>query len=109
MDEDIRNLILDVTEASLEAQLRAVRRLRATETERSPAPRKSMSNLDMAQDVLRANQGSPLHISAIIEQIREHFGVEVDRESLVSSLTKKVARRDRFVRTGRNTFGLIQE
>jgi hypothetical protein len=30
----------------------------------------------------------------------------VDRESLVSSLTKKVMRGDRFVRTGRNTFAV---
>jgi len=30
----------------------------------------------------------------------------VDRESLVSPLTKKIARGDRFVRTDKNTFGL---
>jgi hypothetical protein len=108
MDEDIRTLILDVTEASLEAQLRAVRRLRSTEGEPSPAPKKSMSNLEMVRDVLRAN-GNPLHISVIRQQIQERFGAELDRESLVSSLSKKVARRDRFVRTGRNTFGLIEE
>jgi hypothetical protein len=29
-----------------------------------------------------------------------------DRESLVSSLTKKVARQDRFLRTDKNTFAL---
>ena len=109
MDGDIRNLILDVTEASLEAQLRAVRRLRSTEGEASTAPVKGMSNLEMIQDVLRANNGNPLHISVIIQQIQERFGVQLDRESLVSSLCKKVARGDRFVRTGRNTFGLIQE
>ncbi len=37
------------------------------------------------------------------------FGVAVDRESLVSSLAKKVVRGDRFVRTAKNTFGLRPE
>lgn len=108
MDEDIRNLILDVTELSLEAQLRAVRRLRASEPPRIERPSKSMSHLDMVNDVLK-NSPVPLHVTTIIERIHEQFGVDVNRESLVSSLTKKVARRDRFCRTDRNTFGLIEE
>jgi hypothetical protein len=33
----------------------------------------------------------------------------VDRESLVSSLTKKVARNDRFLRPEKNTFALRPE
>ena len=109
MDEEVRNLILDVTEASLEAQLRAVRRLRGSDTAASAAPKKSMSNLEMVYDVLQSHTDEPLHISVIIAEVKERFGVDLDRESLVSSLTKKVARRDRFVRTGRNTFGLIEE
>ena len=36
------------------------------------------------------------------------FQVTVDRESLVSALTKKVMRGDRFIRTGKNTFGFGQ-
>ena len=45
----------------------------------------------------------------LLERIHASFGVRVDRESLVSSLTKKVARGDRFVRTASNTFGLLVE
>jgi hypothetical protein len=45
----------------------------------------------------------------LLERIRTTFGVQVDRESLVSSLTKKIARGDRFVRTEPNTFGLRPE
>jgi hypothetical protein len=108
MDEDIRNLILDVTELSLEAQLRAVRRLRASEPEQVEKPHKSMSHLDMVYDVLKSSS-MPLHVTIIIERIRERFAVDVNRESLVSSLTKKVAHRDRFRRTDRNTFSLIEE
>ena len=40
--------------------------------------------------------------------MEQTFQVAADRESLVSALTKKVLRGDRFVRTDKNTFG-IQE
>ena len=52
---------------------------------------------------------SPLHVSELLDRIHATFGVSVDRESLVSSLTKKVARQDRFLRTEKNTFALRPE
>src|ERR1019366_1614607 len=45
-----------------------------------------------------------LHVSELLARIQSSFGVTVDRESLVSSLSKKVARQDRFLRTQKNTF-----
>jgi hypothetical protein len=62
----------------------------------------------MAYDILKKAR-APLHVAQIIERIRAAFAVPVDRESLVSSLTKKVARGDRFLRTDKNTFGLRPE
>jgi hypothetical protein len=50
-----------------------------------------------------------LHVSDILDRINTQFGVTVDRESLVSSLTKKVARNDRFLRPAKNTFSLKPE
>jgi hypothetical protein len=105
-DEDLKDVILGAVEASLDAQLRAVRRLRRGE----PAPaaerrRKGRSQVDMAYDILKAARG-PLHVAEILSRIETRFGLAVDRESLVSSLTKKVARGDRFVRTEKNTFAL---
>jgi len=47
--------------------------------------------VDMAYDILRKAR-TPLHINDLLERIRSGFGIAVDRESLVSSLTKKVAR-----------------
>lgn len=106
MNDDLKDLFLSTFEASLDAQLRAVRRLRQgrAETPR-PARNKGMSQVDMAYDVLKKAR-SPLHVSEILARIQAAFGVAVDRESLVSSLTKKVARGDRFTRTAKNTFGL---
>jgi len=62
----------------------------------------------MAFDILKKAR-SPLHVSDLIERIRSHFGVVIDRESLVSSLSKKVARGDRFLRPEKNTFALKPE
>jgi hypothetical protein len=46
-------------------------------------------------------------VSEIMDRVRRIHGVELDRESIVSSLTKKVHRRDRFCRTAPNTFSLL--
>ena len=109
MNEDLRNLLIDTFEASLDAQLRAVRRLRQP----APSPaasrsRASLSQVDMAYDVLKKAR-APLHVSVLLTRIQSSFHVSVDRESLVSSLSKKIARGDRFVRTAKNTFSLRPE
>jgi hypothetical protein len=109
MNDETKDLILNVFEASLEAQLRAVRRLR--HGERAPAAprrRKGLSQVDMAFDILKKARG-PLHVSEILNRIQIQFGQTIDRESLVSSLTKKVARCDRFLRPEKNTFSLRPE
>jgi hypothetical protein len=109
MPADLKDTILGVFEASLDAQLRAVRRLRRGEAPTgAPRRRKGLSHVDMAHDVLKKARG-PLHVSALLARIQASFGVAVDRESLVSSLTKKVARGDRFLRTDKNTFALRPE
>ena len=109
MNDELKDLLLGTFEASLEAQLRAVRRLRHSEVESEKRrPRKGLSQVDMAYDVLKKAR-APLHISELLARIQAGFGQAVDRESLVSSLTKKVARGDRFRRTDKNTFGLRPE
>lgn len=108
-DDALKEVLLGVFEASLDAQLRAVRRLRHGEPPgATPRRKKGRSQVDMAYDVLKKARG-PLHVAEILARIHAGVGVTVDRESLVSSLTKKVARSDRFVRTAKNTFGLRPE
>src|SRR5437016_14499100 len=109
MPEDVRDLILTTIETSLDAQLRAVRRLRkGAPAAAGPRRRKGLSQVDMAFDILKKAR-SPLHVSQILDRIQTHFDVTVDRESLVSSLTKKVARGDRFLRPEKNTFSVRPE
>lgn len=107
--DQIKDAILETIEASLDAQLRAVRRLRkGGEAPSKTHRRRGMSQIDMAYDVLKEAQ-SPLHVVELLARIKARFGVAIDRESIVSSLTKKLNRGDRFVRTGKNTFGLRTE
>ncbi len=92
-------------EALLSEQLKVVRRfLREKEADR-PIKTRSMSKISIAQDILQSAK-HPLHVSEIIRRAKEDHQVAIDRESIVSALTKKVIRGDTFVRVGPNTFGL---
>ena len=109
MSEDLRDTVLSAIEDCLDAQLRAVRRLRKGEPEEAkPRSRARLSQVDMAYDILKKAK-TPLHVDEVLVRILSVHGVVVDRESLVSSLSKKIARGDRFVRTEPNTFGLRPE
>lgn len=101
-DQSIKDSIFEAVEISLEAQLRAIRRLRNPKSEKSTT-NKSMSQVDMAYDILD-KIGTPLHINEIILNIEKSHKIQVDRESLVSAITKKVTRGVRFARVGKNTF-----
>ncbi len=107
--ENLEDVFLSTFESCLDAQLHAVRRLRRGAGEDAGrAPRSRLSQVDMAYDILKKSR-APLHISDLLARLHTTFGVAVDRESLVSSLTKKVARGDRFLRTAKNTFALRPE
>lgn len=107
MEKDaIEAAVFRALEVSLEAQLRAVKRLQSEGAQRKePAAPKGTSQIGMVLDVLQ-RAGKPLHVSDIIEHVEKLHGVKLERESIVSTLTKKVNRGDRFVRPDKNVFGL---
>ena len=80
MPDDVRDVLLSTFEESLDAQLRAVRRLRRKSASRpkSPSPA-GLSQVDMAFDIL-SDAASPLHVSDLIERIHRRFGRRLDRE-----------------------------
>jgi len=111
MSDNPRNDLLDILEAISEAQLRTIRKLRAPQagiTAEGEQPAERMSHIDMVQYILSSAR-RPLHISDILELVSKKFGVDLDRESVVSALAKRVARKDRFARTAPNTFALLPE
>jgi len=112
MPDNFHDHLIDVLEAVSKAQLDALHRLRRSVAQQAgpsgAKQPKSMSQVDMAYDILRS-AGRPLHISEIISLVAKRHGTTLDRESIVSALSKRVARKDRFVRTAPNTFALLLE
>ena len=104
-NDELKNTLLDAMITAGEAQVRALRLLRRQPKEKIARKRVGMSQLDVIEDILARAQ-TPLHISKIIEQVATIHAVHLNRESVVSALSKKVARNERFVRTEKNTFTL---
>jgi hypothetical protein len=109
MESKIPEWFLSFYESLFSAQLRAVRQLKSPGAKKvNRGETKGMSNMEMAMDILRRAQ-RPLHISEIIAHVKAKHGVELDRESLVSALVKKVHRHQGLSRTAPNTFEIEPE
>ena len=87
------------------ATLKIVDQFQQAGAERS---RKRTSNIDIVFDVLQS-AARPLHISEIIRLAGQDHGVELNRDSIVSALLKKVNAGQGVVRTAPNTFALVKE
>jgi hypothetical protein len=88
----------------LQAQLRVVYRY-----QRKTLPHgqnlKRTSNLTIVEDILQ-NSEQPLHISKIIQIAQKDYGVNLERDSIVSALIKKINAAKTFIRVAPNTFAL---
>ena len=63
------------------------------------------SNADIVENILKI-AGRPLHVSQIIEIAKRDFQAELERDSIVSILIKKIKAGKCFIRTAPNTFAL---
>lgn len=70
-----------------------------------PEASKRTSKVNIVENVLKI-AGRPLHISEIIEIAKRDFQTELERDSIVSILIKKIKAGQRFIRTAPNTFAL---
>lgn len=104
-DDTVRKAIVDALVISTEAQLRALKRIQQEPAEKLKRKKVGMSQLDVVEDILLA-AGEALHINEIIKRAGKSHKILIDRESIVSALTKKVMRKERFARTDKNTFAL---
>lgn len=73
--------------------------------EAKPEPIKRASKLDVVENILKL-AGRPLHVSEIIEIAQRDFQTEIERDSIVSILIKKIKAGQKFTRTAPNTFAL---
>lgn len=116
MDDKLQNEVLSLFVQAqircLEAQVRALRSMASSEATASGVPRRGRppsgkAQVDIVFDILRT-AGSPLHIDEILKiSSRKHK--PLDRESVVSAISKYVQKQQRFVRTAPNTFALRKE
>jgi hypothetical protein len=100
---DIDNY-LEIQRELLQAQLRVVSR-----HQRKTLPRgqqlKRTSKLTIVEDILQ-NSDEPLHISKIIQIAQKDYNVNLERDSIVSALIKKINAGKMFLRVAPNTFAL---
>lgn len=71
---------------------------------RNPS-KKRTSNIDIVQNVLNS-AGHPLHVSDIIQMAEKHYQIQLNRDSIVSAILKKINAGQTFIRTAPNTFAL---
>ena len=95
---------LEIKRELLQAQLRVVYR-----HQRKTVPLgqklKRTSNLTIVEDILQ-NSDQPLHISKIIQIAQKDYSVDLERDSIVSALIKKINAGKTFIRVAPNTFAL---
>lgn len=93
-------------ETLLSEQLKVIRRfLKKGKEVRMAKEVNRMSKMDAARDILDASP-IPLHVTEIIKKAKSDYQIDIDRESIVSAISKKVQKGDTFIRTAPNTFGL---
>lgn len=99
--------LLDLQKNLLQSQLKTIYRY---QQQYAPGKKKlrPTSKLDIVADIL-ASSDQPLHISEIIRIAQQEYQTEMERDSIVSALVKKVNAGRRFVRVAPNTFALKNE
>lgn len=110
--EEVKDLILEALESSLELQLRAVRQLRGTE-EMPPPVRirrglRKESLVDLSVKILRQS-GSALHVSEIRKRLMEKYSRITDNDALASSLGKKANQGVILKKSGKGYFQLLED
>jgi hypothetical protein len=103
--------LITVMESTLKAQLRELRHLRGCGRRGAQSVGEGSakkSNMSLIKDILTEAK-EPLHINEIIDRARRKHSVKLNRESVVSAMTKKILDGRDFRRAGRNVFALADE
>lgn len=105
--KDLKRILLEIEAIKLKAQLKAIKKM-IPEDEVVPVVKHNKSSIGIVYDILQ-EANDPLHISEIIRIAKEKFDVVLDRESMVSAITKKIRKNEKFIRTGKNTFTILEK
>lgn len=105
--KELKKILLEIEKIKLNAQLKAIKKM-IPEEEIIPVIKHSKSGISIVYDILQ-EENIPLHINDIIRLAKEKFDIVLDRESIVSAITKKIKRQEKFIRTGKNTFTVLKK
>lgn len=94
---------LNVQEKLLEAQVNVIRELKQ---HNFSSGRRKTTQIEMVVDILK-DAGQFLHIQEIITRVKQKYGIELDREIIVSSMAKKINKGHLFKRVAPNTYDLL--
>jgi acyl carrier protein len=95
---------LKINQKVLEAQLKAINELLQ---QLSPVKVKRKTQTELVFNILN-DVDSSLHIKEIISLVKQKYDVELDRETIVSAIAKKIAKGILFKRVAPNTYDLIE-
>jgi hypothetical protein len=94
-------------ESLLKSQLKIIRLfLKEGEPPKFRPRGKGKSQMSIIYDVLLAAH-KPLHVTEIIARAKTDFNVHLDRDSIVSAISKKVKSGRMFKRVEANTFAIL--
>ena len=96
-----------IQESLLKAQLKIIRQFLKEGEQPKFKPRgKGRSQMSIIYDLLLAAQ-KPLHVTEIIARAKKNFNIDLDRDSIVSAISKKVKSGRMFKRVEANTFTIL--
>jgi len=98
------NRFLEFRRDVVEAELKVINRYLKGDT---PKKQKGTSKIDTVKNVLK-DARRPLHITEIVEIARRDYRTDLERDSVVSILVKKIKAGHTFRRTAPNTFALME-
>ena len=95
---------LTVKQKLFETQLKTIREL---QQQFYPAKKEKKTQVEMVFDILIDAEKS-LHIKEIIYRVGKKYNIDLDRETIVSSIAKKIAKGVLFKRVAPNTYDLLE-
>ena len=96
-----------IQESLLKSQLKIIRQfLKEGESPKFRTRGQGKSQMSIIYDVLLSAQ-KPLHVTEIIARAKKNFNVDLDRDSIVSAMTKKVKSGRMFKRVEASTFAIL--
>lgn len=105
--DEIHKLVLETLELYAQAQLMAIQELKGRTSpsvgRSRGSGRRSQSLVDMCHTVL-TESGASMHVSQLVEALRERFDRITDRDALSSALAKKARQGRLFRQTAPATF-----